>query len=93
MWSIILKPTVCPPLGFLARSLHLLGPLAGMTDQSRSIQVQSRKATYVNVRIPHVNLSPPSSADEEEHEDWKISLGEFQEWLGLACMGSQRQVT
>jgi len=65
-------------------------PLAGMTNQPRSVQVQPRKATYLNVRIPSVNLSPPSSTDKEEHEDWKTSLDAFQEWLGLACMGSQR---
>jgi len=88
-WLIIPKPTVCPPLGCLARGLHLLGPLA----QPRLVQVQSRKATYLNFRIPHVNLSPPPpSTDKEEYEDWKRSLDEFQEWLGLACMGSQRQV-
>ena len=93
MWFIILKPTVCPPFGCLARGLHLLGPLAGMANQQRSVQVQSRKATYLNVRIPHVDLSPPpSSTDKEEYEDWKISLDELQEWLGLACIGSQRQV-
>jgi len=52
------------------------------------VQVQER--THANVRIPHTNLSPPPSTDREEHDDWKISFEEFQEWLGLACMGSQR---
>ncbi|KAF9645599.1 hypothetical protein BDM02DRAFT_3101091 [Thelephora ganbajun] len=74
----------------LARGLSSLGPLAVTADQSRSVQVQSHKATHVNVRIPHAHSSPPSSADKEELEDWKTSLDEFQEWLGLACMGSQR---
>jgi hypothetical protein len=74
----------------LTRGLHLTGPLAGTANQSGLVQVQSRKVTHVNVRIPHVNPSPPSSTDKEEHEDWKTSLDEFQEWLGLACMGSQR---
>ena len=40
---------------------------------------------------PHsdANQSPPSSTDGEEHEDWKVSFGAFQEWLGLACMTFQ----
>ena len=71
-------------------SLHLLGTLVGTVNQSSSIQVKARKATHVNVRIPHVNLSPPSSTNDEEREDWKTSLDEFHEWLGLACIGSQR---
>ncbi|KAF9778317.1 ribonuclease P [Thelephora terrestris] len=66
------------------------GSLAGTTVQSRSFQVQSRKATHTDFRIPHISLSPPTDADNEEMEDWKTSLAEFQEWLGLACMGSQR---
>ena len=76
----------------LVRSLHLSGPLTGTTNQSHSVQVQSRKAIHSNVRIPSVNLSPPSTTDTEEHEDWKTSLDEFQEWLALACVGSQRRV-
>ena len=75
---------------YLTRGLDLLGPLTGAANQSTLIQVHSRKATHVNVRIPRVNLSPPSNTSKEEHEDWKTSLDEFQEWLGLVCIGSQR---
>lgn len=83
---------VCSSLGRLAKDLHSLGPFAGTTNQSLLVQAQSRKATHINFRIPHANLSPPPSTNKEEYEDWKISLDEFQEWLALACMGSQRQV-
>ena len=74
----------------LASVLPLLGPLAGVANQSSSVQVQSRKATHIDVRIPHFDLSPPSSTDKEGREDWETSFDEFQEWLGLACIGSQR---
>jgi hypothetical protein len=74
----------------LMRGLHSQDQLAGTANQSSLVQVQSRKSTHANVRIPHVDLSPPPSTDNEEREDWKTSLDEFQEWLGLACMGSQR---
>lgn len=95
MWFITSKLKVCSPFGcrrILVRSLHLPGPLAGTTDQSHSVQVQSQKATHANFRVPHVDLSLPSTADKEEREDRITSLDELQEWLALACMGSQRRV-
>ena len=74
----------------LARGLRSQDPLAIPADRLSLVHAQSRKAAHVNVRVPHVNLSSSPNTGNEEREDWKISLDEFQEWLGLACAGSQR---
>lgn len=73
-----------------AGNSNSLASFAGTADQSHSFQVQPHKTTHANVHFPRINLFPPPGADKEEREDWNTSLSEFQEWLGLACMGSQR---
>ena len=93
MWFTIQKITVrigSPnAVHRLARKFKFtVGPLDGAADQS--LQVRLHRSAHANFRIPQINLSPPSSTDKQEHEDWKVSLIEFQEWLGLACIGSQR---
>ena len=69
---------------------NLLDLSAGPSNRSNSYQAKPRNTTHTDVRIPQINLSQPSSTDKQEREDWETSLAEFQEWLGLACMGSQR---
>ena len=82
------EPSGCE--AHLAKGLHSQGLLVVSANQPSPVRVQSHKSTHVNVRIPHVTLAPPLNANNEEHEDWNTSFDEFQEWLGLACMGSQR---
>ena len=66
------------------------GQLPAPANQSSLVWVRPHKVTHTNIRIPDVNQSPPPNKDGAEHEDWKVPFGGFQEWLGLACIGSQR---
>ena len=41
---------------------------------------------------PHLKLTRTKKSVEEEEalEDWNREIGELFEWLGMACLGSQR---
>ena len=41
-------------------------------------------------RQPHVTSMKKSVEEEEALEDWNRKIGEVFEWVGMACLGSQR---
>lgn len=57
----------------------------------KDVHVPSKLPTWTLSNQPHVKSTTKKSVEEEEAlEDWNREIGELFEWLGMACLGSQR---
>jgi ribonuclease P/MRP protein subunit RPP40 len=72
-----------------------LAPLyAPQGGQIRQVRCEKTELKDVHVPLallsnqPHVKSRKESSM--EEAEDWNLKIGELFEWVGMACLGSQR---
>ncbi|EMD39265.1 hypothetical protein CERSUDRAFT_152346 [Gelatoporia subvermispora B] len=65
-------------------------PLTTVTDSLVHI-VQPTMHKYQNVHVPVPSFQPhPGSSNPEELQDWQDVMQGLLEWVGLACLGSQR---
>ena len=57
----------------------------------KDVHVPSKLPTRTFSSQPHVKSTTKKSVEEEEAmEDWNREIGELFEWVGMACLGSQR---
>ena len=57
----------------------------------KDVHVPSKLPTWTLSSQPHVKSTTKKTIEEEEAlEDWNREIGELFEWVGMACLGSQR---
>jgi len=56
----------------------------------RDVKCQITKIAGVRVPVASLTSQPSISGDEEVLEDWKTYMATLFEWVGMACLGSQR---
>lgn len=58
-------------------------------DQVHQVQCRIRRLSDVHVPIPTITQRPTK---KEDILDWDSEASSLVEWVGMACMGSQRRV-
>ena len=61
------------------------------------VPVSCERRELKNVQIPLLNIKPrpqvSKSDDNDAMDEWNRDAGALFEWVGLACLGSQRSVS
>jgi hypothetical protein len=57
---------------------------------SREVKCQIMKLSNVCIPAPSITSYPSTSSDDGALEDWNINMSALFEWMGMACLGSQR---
>jgi hypothetical protein len=57
---------------------------------SRDVKCQITKMASVCIPVPSLTSHPPPSGDEDALVDWNTNMAALFEWVGMACLGSQR---
>jgi ribonucleases P/MRP protein subunit RPP40 len=63
---------------------------AANSHQVYPVKCHSRRFSDVRIPQPTIPPKPTSNPDNDDLEDWNDMVVSLFEWVGMACLGSQR---
>jgi ribonuclease P/MRP protein subunit RPP40 len=63
---------------------------SGTSELHEVVNIQPQISHSTELLVPVPTLAP---LPEESTEDWDERMGDLFEWVGMACLGSQRSVS